>query len=159
MHKWYGYKNASLKATYEFGAGKYYTDFELSVKSSPPLTEGNDLASYIVTFKNTGAVASRCRVVLFVRPVAVDPAAPKPLPVKQIVTFGGTPVLAPGEFFSESFSVSPHALSMTDSLGKRSIYSGKYEIQFSLGNGIVQTVQLAVAKTAVLDQMPLPREP
>ena len=30
--KWFGYKNDSLRATYAFGSGLYYTSFELKVR-------------------------------------------------------------------------------------------------------------------------------
>jgi beta-D-xylosidase 4 len=174
--RFYGYKNASLKATYEFGAGLYYTTFSLQAQQvqhgkqeggSAAITTGAvvigdelpPLASYTVTYKNTGTVASPCRVVVFACPMTVDAAAPKPLPVKSIVAFGGAPSLAPGESFSETFAVSAHALSMTDYSGKRAVYAGTYEIHFSMGSGVVHTEPLTVAKTAVLDQMPPPRTP
>lgn len=77
------------------------------------------LASYAVTYTNTGTVASRCRVILFARPVTImDTAAPTPYPVKQILDFGGTPtVLAPGESYTETFSVYAGQLSMTNFAG------------------------------------------
>jgi hypothetical protein len=113
-------------------------------------------ATYSVVVTNKGTVASRCRVVLFVRPVAVDPAAPTPLPIKSIVTFGGTPVLAPGAVHQLTLDVSLDSLSMTDAGGKRAAYKGSYQVDFTIGNGTDVTKQLTLGQTTVLDQLPLP---
>lgn len=107
--KWYGYKNTSLAAaTFPFGAGLYYTTFTLTVKQhhEANLVSADAPATFDVTFKNTGAVSSRCRVILLAKPTGVsDDAAPKPFPVQQVVTFGGSPVLAPNESYTTSFDV------------------------------------------------------
>ena len=182
-YKWYGYNNKSLEAAYAFGAGQYYTTFDIKVAVSPSPSpspsappnkhqvarqgssnsntggsgDGALLASYQVTYTNTGFAPSRCRLIMFGRPVAViDGNAPSPLPVKQILDFGGTPVLAAGESFTESFPVHAGQLSMTDYAGKRATYKGNYEIQFNIGNGTVATEDVTVAFTTVLGQLPAP---
>ena len=33
-YKWFGYKNASLEATYAFGSGLYYTTFDVQVQGA-----------------------------------------------------------------------------------------------------------------------------
>ena len=72
-----------------------------------------------VTIKNVGATSSRCRVLLFVKPVTLSQTAPLPLPVKSIVDFGGTMVLPPGGSETLSLAVTLDALSLTDWSGKR----------------------------------------
>ena len=71
--------------------GVYYTEFSATVKPSEKLEQTVAMAgSYDVTIKNIGTTASRCRVIVFVRPVTVAESAPRPLPVRTIADFGGT---------------------------------------------------------------------
>jgi beta-D-xylosidase 4 len=166
-YKWYGYKNQQLKATFPFGSGEYFTQFELAVEPSvQPASRQlvgpgrKPVATYHVTYKNVGQTASRCRLIMFARPVAIDQAAPSPLPIKQILTFSGSPVLAPGGSATEEISLHLDNLAMTNNLGRRATYSGRYEIIFHIGGNATTapaaTAQLTVQQTTVLNQLPPP---
>ena len=95
-YRWYGYRNATLQATIPFGSGVYYTEFSAVVKSNEAAPSSDEAAGsaqvqagmYDVTITNTGKLASRCRVVVFVRPITIDKSAPRPLPIKTIADFG-----------------------------------------------------------------------
>ena len=78
-YRWYGYQNRSLRAAIEFGTAEYYTDFVVRVAQQPPpadTAQHTAVATVAVTIRNEGNTASRCRVILFVKPVALDQAAP-----------------------------------------------------------------------------------
>jgi hypothetical protein len=175
-YRWYGYNNHSLQAAIPFGTGEYYTEFDVQVAkkasgggAAAAVADGgmgapSPVATYAITIRNVGQVASRCRVMLFIKPVALSSAAPRPLPVKSIVDFGGTStVLSPnGGTETLSFGVTLEALSLTDWAGKRAAYEGKYEVLVSIGNGTVAgggVQPLALAATTVLDQLPPPPSP
>jgi hypothetical protein len=176
-HRWYGYRNSTLKPTFPFGAGHYYTTFDLKVKplmadlhNSPPSFGPTStapfadpsavVAGYTVTYVNTGKRPSRCRVILFAKVLEIDDkAVPLPLPVQQIVTFGGAQVLAPGDSSMETFQVTLGSLSLTDWRGRRAAYKGRYAILFNQGNGTVVTETVEIKSTVVLDQLPTPRYP
>lgn len=177
-YKWYGYQNKALRAHFEFGDGISYTTFSITGSSSSSSSNSstsllnrnsrnNDrpgtlsLGTYKITVTNTGDVAASEAVLAFVRPINV-PGAPLPLPLKQIVDFGRTPVLAVGGGAAVlTFAVSEEDVSMVDWRGVRAAHAGKYEVLFSTGgsNSVGATVlryNVTVASTVVIDTLPAP---
>ena len=157
-YRWYGYQNRSLQATIPFGTAEYYTDFSVVAAQHPPRADkaATTATTVAVTIRNGGETASRCRIMLFAKPVALSQAAPLPLPVKSIVDFSGTDVLSPGATETLTFDVTLDALSLTDWAGKRAAYKGTYELLVSIGNGTAASVPLSLAATTVLDHLPPP---
>jgi len=155
-YRWYGYQNRSLRATIPFGTGSYYTEFSVHAAQQPPPADAAAVTTVAVTIRNGGETPSRCRVLLFAKPVALSQAAPLPLPVKTIVDFGGTEVLPPGGTATLNFDVTLDALGLTDWSGKRAAYKGTYELLVSIGNGTAVSMPISLSTTTVLDQLPPP---
>ena len=136
---------AKDKVRFPFGFGLSYTTFQLEVLSGEA-DLANGCVNVDVKVKNTGSVPGKEVVQLY-----VDPAQGKlGKPVKNLVDFAKTKVLAPGEEQVISFCVSLAGMASYDDsgiTGNESCYvleQGKYRIL--VGNNVADTVE-AVAFT------------
>jgi beta-glucosidase len=87
-YRWFDKKN--LPVSYPFGYGLSYTTFEYS---DPAVSNDGKTVTAKVTVKNTGAVAGKEAVQLYVS----APAGTLDKPVKELKAYGKTKELAPGE--------------------------------------------------------------
>ena len=167
----YRYKDKTLPAPFEFGDGISYTTFKVASSNSGSVVESrrsrssrpgiSSWGSFKVTVTNTGNIAASEAVLAFVRPISV-PGAPLPLPLKQIVDFGRTPVLLGGGGSAVlSFTVSEADASMVDWRRVRAAHAGEYEVLLSTGSSnsagaAVLRHTVTVASTVVIDTLPPP---
>ena len=84
------------------------------------------------------------------------PPPPTPLPIKTLVDFGRTPVLAPGATATLTFTVTTADLSMVDWMGRRAAFAGTYDVIFSRGTGTEVVKQVTKTDTTLLDTLPAP---
>jgi len=94
------------KVLYPFGHGLSYTAFDLKTEQVEPL-------SFRVTVTNTGRCAGRETVMLFVR----KPCAPLSNPARELVAFGKTKELNPGESQELILTATRYQLSSYDDSG------------------------------------------
>ena len=87
-YRWFDKKD--LPVSYPFGYGLSYTTFEYS---EPAVTNDGTTVTAKVTVKNTGSVAGKEAVQLYVS----APAGTLDKPVKELKAYGKTKELAPGE--------------------------------------------------------------
>merc|ERR1711971_660469 len=101
-------------------------------------------------------MAAAQTVLLFARPVDV-PDAPLPLPTRQLVDFGRTGTLAPGDFQQLHFTVGSDAVALVDWAGSRKVFAGRYDIEFFTGEREPVSVQeYHIETTTVLSTLPQP---
>merc|ERR1711924_162416 len=144
-YKWYGYKDPTLKATFEVGTGISYTTFNVSVNKLPTWSQpSTTIAQFEVGFANTGEATASEAILIYARMVNV-PDAPQPTPKRQLINFARSPVLRPGEHFKTKVPIHIKDLSVVDVAGKRATYNGLHEIVFSNGSGIDTVQQLHIA--------------
>ena len=94
------------KVLYPFGYGLSYTTFAASVASSDPLI-------YEATVTNTGSFPGRETVMLFVE----KPCGKLGNPARELVAFGKTRLLAPGESQTLTLECSAYQISSYDDAG------------------------------------------
>ena len=119
---------------------------------------GAVLGSFTVSTTNTGPVASSDATLVFIvpDPQHIDSHAPRPLPNRQLIDFVRTPVLQPGQSYSEVVHVRMEDVAMTDYAGATVAYAGTYGVWFSNGAGCEANGTVVVAVQQALDQLPLP---
>ncbi len=120
---------APEKVRYPFGFGLSYTTFSLCAQQIQPLT-------FSVTVTNTGNASGKQTVMLF----AEKPQGPLGNPARELVAFGKTRLLAPGESQELTLTATRYQLSSYDAAGltgHRSCYvllSGSY--RFCIGSNV-----------------------
>ena len=144
---WVGYRYFSTFAkpvSYPFGFGLSYTDFAFS---RPAAKAGKDGITATVTVTNTGKVAGREVVQLYVS----APAGGLEKPVRELKTFAKTRLLQPGESETLSFSVSAYELaSFNEALNRWEAAAGSYTVQFGKNADCIPAsaaVKIAKAQT------------
>jgi len=117
------------KVLYPFGHGLSYTTFSATWEQTSPLC-------FRVTVTNTGSRSGKEAVLLYVQ----KPCAPLGNPARELLAFGKTGLLAPGESQTLTLTVTRYQLSSYDEsgiTGNRSCYvlqSGTY--RFYLGGDV-----------------------
>jgi beta-glucosidase len=103
------YNTFNVPVAYEFGFGLSYTDFNYAnLKQSASVFSDNFTVSVDVT--NTGDVAGREVVQLYIS----APSGKLPKPEMELINFGKTKLLQPGEKETLSFRISPRNLTSFD---------------------------------------------
>ena len=124
---WVGYRffdTTEEEVSYPFGYGLSYTTFEYS---KPVVKAGKDGFTATVTVKNTGSVAGKEAVQLYVS--APDGGLEKP--AKELKSFAKTALLQPGEVQTLTFTVSAYELaSFNQSENRWETAAGNYTVHF-----------------------------
>jgi beta-glucosidase len=124
---WVGYRyfeKANRPVSYPFGFGLSYTTFSYS---KPKVVAGKDGFIASVTVTNTGKVAGKEAVELYVS----APAGGMLKPEKELKSFGKTRLLQPGESQTLTFSVSNYELaSFNESANRWEAAAGTYTVKF-----------------------------
>lgn len=144
---------AKDKVVYPFGYGLSYTDFDISSTMS---FENDDKLSVLATVTNTGDVPGKQVVQIYYNPA--QGAISKP--VRNLIEFGKTEVLNPGESQTLSFNIDISRMASFDDggyTGHRDCYvleAGEYEIY--VGENVrdaVKTGSFALGDTIVTEQL------
>ncbi len=125
---WVGYRHFAtnnVEVSYPFGFGLSYTTFEYS---KPTVKATADGFTATVTVKNTGAVAGKEVVEVYVD----APEAGLEKPVRELKAFAKTKLLAPGETQTLTFNVSAYELaSFNEAANQWETAAGDYTVYFS----------------------------
>lgn len=155
---------------YEFGAGLFYTTFDISLKQSSTnegaifdivdlLSQAHPEHEYIeqvpfvsldVEVRNVGKVASEYSAMLF----ANTTAGPAPYPNKWLVGFDRLAAINPQERATLTLPVTIGAVARTDSLGNRVLYPGQYELALNNERSVVLPFTL-VGNQSTISKWPL----
>ncbi len=124
---WVGYRHfvtRDVAVSYPFGFGLGYTTFAYS---KPTVKAGTDGFEATVTVKNTGSVAGKEVVELYVS----APAGGLEKPTRELKAFGKTKELQPGESQTLVLKVSAYQLaSFNEATSAWEAAAGKYDVQF-----------------------------
>ena len=124
---WVGYRHfvtRDVAVSYHFGFGLGYTTFAYS---KPTVKAGTDGFEATVTVKNTGSVAGKEVVELYVS----APAGGLEKPTRELKAFGKTKELQPGESQTLVLNVSAYELaSFNEATSAWEAAAGKYDVQF-----------------------------
>ena len=124
---WVGYRHFAtrgVKVSYPFGYGLSYTTFRYS---KPVVKASADGFTASVTVTNTGAVAGKEVVEVYVS----APSGGLEKPARELKAFGKTKSLAPGESQTLSFSVPAYDLaSFNEAASRWETASGAYTVHF-----------------------------
>ena len=124
---WVGYRHfvtRDVEVSYPFGFGLTYTTFAYS---KPTVKAGADGFEATVTVKNTGSVAGKEVVELYVS----APAGGLDKPARELKAFGKTKELQPGESQTLTLKVSAYELaSFNEAASAWEAAAGKYDVQF-----------------------------
>ena len=125
---WVGYRHFETRGvavSYSFGYGLSYTSFSYSQPTVKAVADGFEAT---VTVKNTGSVAGREVVELFVS----APAGGLEKPESELKAFAKTRQLMPGESQTLSFKVSTYELaSFNEATSSWEAAAGTYKLRFS----------------------------
>ena len=182
-YQWYGFKDPSLRATFEFGAGLSYSQFSVQVMNggsgNDDIEGGNSgvsggdsiIGSFDIRITNMGRVAASDALLVYVVPPSEmeeeaqkringsergPTTSPSPSPRRRLVNFVRTPTLAPGASFDETFPIYLKDVAITDFAGTATAFGGRYGVFFSNGAGAEVTRTVAVRADLVVDQLPGP---
>lgn len=155
------YDKARKEVAYPFGHGLSYTDFEYTglTLSSPELAEGGSLTAR-VTVKNTGTLAGKEVVQLYVAP----PADGMFRPVRELRACAKVE-LAPGESKTVELTLNRRAFAYYDAqAGGWRVDSGTYTVEAGSSSRDIRltqtvTVQGAAPNTALNEKVPAYRDP
>jgi beta-glucosidase len=124
---WVGYRHfvtRDVEVSYPFGFGLSYTCFAYS---KPVVKAGKDGFTATVTVKNTGKVAGKEVVELYVS----APAGGLDKPARELKAFGKTRELQPGESQTLTLQVTAYELaSFNEASSAWEAAAGKYNVQF-----------------------------
>lgn len=150
------YDKARKEVAYPFGHGLGYTDFEYTglTLSAPELEEGGGL-TVRVTVKNTGALAGKEAVQLYVAP----PTSGMFRPVRELRAYAKVE-LAPGESKTVELALNRRAFAYYDAqAGVWRVDSGTYTVEAGSSSRDIRLRQTVVVRgeapsTALNDQVP-----
>ena len=141
--KWFSkfqsnYIDVSNEPLYPFGYGLSYTNFEYGdVQVSSNALKGNQILTVSVNVKNTGAVAGKEIVQLYIRDVVGSITRP----VQELKGFNKID-LAPGETKTVSFEVTPELLKFYNSDLKFDWETGEFQMMVGPNSKEVKTVKV-----------------
>ena len=141
--KWFSkfqsnYIDVSNEPLYPFGYGLSYTNFEYGdVQVSSNALKGNQILTVSVNVKNTGAVAGKEVVQLYIRDVVGSITRP----VQELKGFNKID-LAPGETKTVSFEVTPELLKFYNSDLKFDWETGEFQMMVGPNSKEVKTVKV-----------------
>ena len=141
--KWFSkfqsnYIDVSNEPLYPFGYGLSYTNFEYGdVQVSSNALKGNQKLTVSVNVKNTGAVAGKEVVQLYIRDVVGSITRP----VQELKGFNKID-LAPGETKTVSFEVTPELLKFYNSDLKFDWETGEFQMMVGPNSKEVKTVKV-----------------
>ena len=142
---WVGYRyfnTAGVEVSYPFGYGLSYTTFSYS---KPTVKAKNGGFEATVTVKNTGKVAGKEVVELYVS--APDGGLVKPS--EELKAFGKTKLLQPGESQTLTFSADAYTLaSFNEEASEWQTAAGKYTVKFAASATDVRATATFSAKKA-----------
>lgn len=119
------YNTFNIPVAYEFGYGLSYTGFEYS-RLQISSKEFNDQATVTITVTNRGKVAGREVVQIYL----AAPSGKLEKPSEELVAFGKTVLLNPGESQAMTFIITLHDLASFDETSSSWIAeAGTYEIR------------------------------
>ncbi len=125
---WVGYRHFAtnnVEVSYPFGYGLSYTTFEYS---KPTVKATADGITATVTVKNTGSVAGKEVVEVYVD----APEAGLVKPARELKAFAKTKLLAPGETQTLTFNISSYDLaSFNEAANQWETAAGEYKVYFS----------------------------
>ncbi|KGO86562.1 glycoside hydrolase [Flavobacterium rivuli WB 3.3-2 = DSM 21788] len=144
------YDTFKVKPSFEFGFGKSYTSFDYSTVKLSSKTF-NDNVTVSVTVKNTGKVAGKEVVQLYVS----APAKTLDKPKQELKAFGKTKTLAPGESETLTFTLTAKDIaSFTESKSAWIAEAGSYTIKASASSAAAgKTVTFTVPKEIVAEKV------
>ena len=120
------FQSADAPVSYPFGYGKSYTTFEYS---KPVVKACADGFTATITVKNTGAVAGKEAVQLYV----AAPAGGLEKPAFELKGFAKTKELAPGESQTLTISVDKYTLaSFNEAISSWETAAGTYKVMFGV---------------------------
>ncbi len=132
---WVGYRHFDkhgVEVSYPFGYGLSYTSFDYS---KPVVKAGKDGFTASVTVTNTGSVAGREVVQLYVS----APEGGLEKPEKELKAFGKTALLKPGESQTLSFTVSAYELaSFNEGANRWETAKGAYTVGFASSSACIR---------------------
>ena len=139
-YRWFDKQN--LKVSYPFGYGLSYTTFEYS---APAVANDGTTVTARVTVKNTGSVAGKEAVQLYVS----APAGTLDKPVKELKAYAKTKELAPGESqeLTLTFPTSELA-SFDEDASAWKVDAGTYTFQFGASSRDIRCTATAEAAAA-----------
>ena len=118
------FQSAGIPVSYPFGYGKSYTTFEYS---KPSVKASDDGFTATITIKNTGSVAGKEAVQLYV----AAPAGGLEKPALELKGYAKTKELAPGESQTLTIAVDTYALaSFNEEASAWETASGTYKVMF-----------------------------
>jgi len=119
------YEAVSLKPLFPFGFGLSYTTFAYAALRAPQEVKQGETFTVTVEVTNTGKVAGKEALQLYVRDVTCS----VPRPVKELKGFAKLE-LQPGETKTARFTIDPRALSFYDTVKQQWIAEpGEFELQ------------------------------
>ena len=133
---WVGYRyfeTNGVEVAYPFGYGLSYTTFAYA---KPSVKAGKDGFTATVQVTNTGKVAGREVVELYV----TAPAGGLEKPLRELKAFAKTKLLAPGESETLTFQVSAYDLaSFNEGTKAWETAAGAYQVQFGASVSDIRT--------------------
>ena len=133
---WVGYRyfqTNDAEVSYPFGYGLSYTSFAYG---KPSVKAGNDGFTATIQVTNTGKVAGREVVELYVN----APAGGLEKPIRELKAFAKTKLLAPGESETLTFQVSAYELaSFNETTAAWETAAGTYQVQFGASVADIRT--------------------
>jgi len=142
------YETFGVKPAYEFGFGLSYTKFDYSgLKMASPDFKGKQSVS--VTVKNTGAVAGREVVQLYIS----APASKIDKPKSELKGFAKTKLLQPGESQTLTLTLTARDLSSFNTAASAWIAdAGKYEVLIGASSSDIRLTGTFNLKKAVVSE-------
>ncbi|MBR3388542.1 MAG: glycoside hydrolase family 3 C-terminal domain-containing protein [Bacteroidales bacterium] len=139
-YRWFDKQN--LKVSYPFGYGLSYTTFEYS---DPAVANDGTKVTAKVTLKNTGSVAGKEAVQLYVS----APAGTLDKPVKELKAYAKTKELAPGESQELTLTFPTSELASFDEAASAwKVDAGTYTFQFGASSRDIRCTATADAAAA-----------
>ena len=139
-YRWFDKMN--LPVSYPFGYGLSYTTFEYS---NPAVSNDGTTVTAKVTVKNTGSVAGKEAVQLYVS----APAGKLDKPVKELKAYGKTKELAPGESQEITLTFPTSELASFDEQASAwKVDAGTYNFQFGASSRDIRCTAAAEAAAA-----------
>ena len=137
-----GYQDGSREALFPFGYGLSYSTFEYGkIKVSANEFSGDESVTVSITLKNTGEIAGKETVQLYIR----DLIASRTRPVKELRDFKQVELQA-GETKTLTFEVTPKTLEFYSANAKWETEAGEFELMIGTNSVDLQKLTIAYSK-------------